>query len=101
MAASNSLSKHLFKVSTLILVTLTLAAPVENTNVSSPRPFKIDLSGGVPRMIRKIKDTVLPDQPQYPSLGSTAGPSVEFLKQLQTEWVTDFDWRREEASMNK
>jgi len=52
-------------------------------------------------MLDLVKNTVLPEQPEYPGLGSTAGIDLDVLKQLQREWLTTFDWSREEAALNK
>ena len=70
-------------------------------DASNLRPFSVDLSAGVPRMLDLVKNTVLPEQPEYPGLGSTAGIDLDVLKQLQREWLTTFDWSREEAALNK
>jgi hypothetical protein len=65
------------------------------------RPFKVDLSKGVPRMLRLIKDGRLPDKPEYPGIGSSLGIDLDVLKDLRKEWLNDFNWQKEQDSMNK
>lgn len=64
-------------------------------------PFEIDLSGNVARMVDLVKNTKLPDTSVYSSLGASAGIDLNVLKQLQKEWVDDFDWKSEEEEMNR
>lgn len=67
----------------------------------SVRPLEIDLSNGVPRMLSLINNTQLPDEPQYPGLGSTFGMDLDFLKGLQEQWLTEFNWNKEQKTMNE
>lgn len=86
----------------LYLCTLTAASSVASGNHDSydVRPFTISLSDGVPRMLERIRDTELPDTiPQYP--GNEAGISLETLKAFRNQWLVDFDWHKEEESLNK
>ncbi|RYP64372.1 hypothetical protein DL771_008766 [Monosporascus sp. 5C6A] len=73
-----------------------------NTHAGSGliEPFKVDLSKNVPRMLDLVKNTKLPDKSVYSSLGPTAGIDLDVLKQLQREWIYDFDWKVEEEDMN-
>lgn len=64
-------------------------------------PFQIDLSKDVPRMLELINHTRLPDESEYPGVGSSFGTGLDFLKGLQKEWLTVFDWKKEQASMNQ
>ncbi|KAM0417085.1 hypothetical protein ACHAPT_012923 [Fusarium lateritium] len=70
------------------------------TNTSPVKPFKVDLSKNVPRMLDLVRNTKLPDTPAYSGLGASAGIDPNVLKQLQREWIEDFDWKREEEDMN-
>ncbi|KAF4983050.1 hypothetical protein FZEAL_1450 [Fusarium zealandicum] len=70
------------------------------TGSSLIEPFKIDLSKNVPRMLDLVKNTKLPEKSAYSSLGASAGIDLEVLKQLQSQWVNDFDWKSEEEDMN-
>ncbi|KAL7947565.1 Alpha/Beta hydrolase protein [Trichoderma barbatum] len=65
------------------------------------RPFNIDLSKNVPHMIEMIKDTHLPNKPVYPGLTSDLGITLDTLKDLKNQWITSFDWQKEQAAMNK
>lgn len=68
---------------------------------SAVKPFKIDLSKQVPRMLDLVKRTKLPSHPVYPGVGSSAGIDLQVLKSLQNEWIHGFDWKAEQASLNK
>lgn len=75
--------------------------PVQLRNEYHLQPFHIDLSSRVPRMLDHIKDTKLPAQPVYTNTGTSAGISLSLLESFRTEWLTSFDWDREQADMNK
>ncbi|KAL8768507.1 MAG: hypothetical protein Q9209_005298 [Squamulea sp. 1 TL-2023] len=47
-----------------------------------------------------IKDTQLPEKPQYPGVDSTLGISLEVLKSLREKWLSEFDWEEEQAYLN-
>lgn len=86
----------------LYFCTLTAASsvPSRNHDPYDVRPFTINLSNGVPRMLERIRDTELPDTvPQYP--GNEAGISLETLKAFRDQWLVDFDWLKEEESLNR
>ncbi len=61
------------------------------------RPFTISLSSNVSRMLSLINNTQLPGGPEHLI---AAGIPLESLKSLQTEWLTQFDWEKEELAMN-
>lgn len=63
--------------------------------------FKVDLSKNVPRMLDLVKNTKLPEKSVYSHLGASAGIDLDILKQLQKEWIDDFDWKAEEEDMNR
>ncbi|KAJ5658458.1 alpha/beta-hydrolase [Penicillium longicatenatum] len=65
------------------------------------RPFKIDLSDRVPRMVRQIREARLPEAPVYTDTGTSAGITLSDLKSLQQQWLTSFDWNKEQISLNK
>ncbi|KAL6414184.1 Epoxide hydrolase [Ilyonectria robusta] len=73
-----------------------------NTLAGSGRiePFKVDLSKNVPRMLDLVKNTKLPEKSVYSQLGASAGIDLDVLKQMQREWIDDFDWKAEEEEMN-
>ncbi|KAK5694081.1 hypothetical protein LTR97_009702 [Elasticomyces elasticus] len=60
--------------------------------------FHIDLDSR--RMVDLIRQTRLPKKPEYPDLGATAGIDLDVLKSMQKQWVTSFDWPKEQASLN-
>ncbi len=98
------LSISIAKLATLVAVGAALAEAAPTPGLSkplSPTPFVINLSGSVPRMLDLINNTVLPDQPEYLGVGSSAGIDLDVLKQLRQEWVTNFDWQAEEAALNR
>jgi hypothetical protein len=63
------------------------------------RPFTIDLSNEVPRMLQQVKNTKLPQAPEYP--GASAGITLDTLKSLQNQWTSHFDWEKEQRGLNK
>lgn len=64
-------------------------------------PLHIDLSKEVPRMLDMINNTRLPDEPEYPGLGSSMGIDLDVLKSLRKEWLHGFDWDTEQKHMNR
>ncbi|KAK5715798.1 hypothetical protein LTR17_016629 [Elasticomyces elasticus] len=82
---------------------LSLASP-SATHRDQPkydvRPFRIDLDHGVPRMLDLVCEARLPERPEYPSLGDSAGIDLDVLEGLREEWLNSFDWPKEQASMN-
>ncbi|KAJ3541266.1 hypothetical protein NM208_g4128 [Fusarium decemcellulare] len=70
------------------------------------RPFNIDLGDRVPRMLDLVKNTRLPTHESPAAkdsvnITSSTGISLSTLKQLQTQWSTNFDWEKEQAAMNR
>ncbi|CAI7626570.1 unnamed protein product [Penicillium viridicatum] len=76
------------------------AAPPAN-DVFDLRPFRIELSDRVPRMLDQIRNTRLPERFPYSGVNSSFGIDLDVLKTLRTEWVTNFDWEAEQNSMNQ
>ncbi|KAJ1711030.1 alpha/beta-hydrolase [Aspergillus flavus] len=64
-------------------------------------PFHIDLSSGIPRMLDQIRGTHLPEQFPYFGVGTSLGIGLDDLNTLRTEWITNFDWEKEQDSMNE
>jgi hypothetical protein len=48
-----------------------------------------------------VRDTHLPDRPVYPGLGSSKGIDLDVLKSLRKEWISGFDWEKEQKNMNR
>lgn len=99
MFSSHALTMKLVGLSALVPVCL--SALVEHANHFDLKPFSINLSKGVPRMLEFVKNTKLPDNEEYKGLGSSAGIALDVVKNLQREWTVDFDWNQEEAELNK
>ncbi|KAL7928227.1 Alpha/Beta hydrolase protein [Trichoderma chlorosporum] len=73
----------------------------QSKNGYNLKPFTLNLENGVPRMLELIENTQLPEAPEYPGLSSDAGISLSTLKSLRTEWLTQFNWGKEQAAINK
>ncbi|KAK4641407.1 hypothetical protein QC761_502150 [Podospora bellae-mahoneyi] len=82
----------------LVTPALTIPSPAVPFKV---KPFRVNLSKNVPHMLDLIRSTQLPAKPQYPGIGSSFGIDLDALKALKQEWLHDFDWEREQASINK
>lgn len=52
-------------------------------------------------MLDQIKRTELPAHPVYVNTGTSAGISLSLLQSFRTEWLTTFDWDREQKALNK
>ncbi|KAJ7162091.1 Alpha/Beta hydrolase protein [Mycena filopes] len=64
-------------------------------------PFKIDLRRELPRLKNLVNNTRLPAKPLYPGAGQDKGIELDFLRELQTEWSTTFNWEAQQAELNK
>jgi hypothetical protein len=82
----------------LAMMTMSIVTAKEDFEL---RPFKIDLSDRVPRMVRQIREARLPEAPVYTDTGTSAGITLSDLKSLQQQWLTNFDWNKEQISLNK
>ena len=65
------------------------------------QPFHIDISEGVSHMMDLISKTNLPERPEYPGVGDTAGIDLQTLKSLKAQWSQAFNWETEQAGMNQ
>ncbi|KAJ7449089.1 Alpha/Beta hydrolase protein [Mycena galericulata] len=67
------------------------------------KPFTINLSSKIPRLNALVNSTRLPRKPLYPGVGSDKGIELEFLSELQTEWLGSptFDWETQQAELNR
>lgn len=70
------------------------------------KPFKVNLSDRVPHMLDLIRNTQLPSSEfvaAHESLNDTLsnGIPLHTLKDLKKEWINDFNWDEEQASINK
>jgi hypothetical protein len=80
-----------------------LIALCEGSPKQSPQvqPFVVDLSKQVPRMLELIKNTRLPDKPEYPGVGGSYGLDLDVLKTLKNQWIHDYDWQTDQSYMNR
>ncbi|KAJ7497713.1 Alpha/Beta hydrolase protein [Mycena latifolia] len=65
------------------------------------KPFKIDLSSRIPHLKDLVRNTLLPAKALYPNAGLDKGIELDFLRELQTEWVETFDWEAQQAELNQ
>jgi hypothetical protein len=65
------------------------------------QPFKIDLSSEVPHLLDLANKTRLPLKPLYPDAGLYQGIELDYLRELQTAWVGNFDWEAQQAALNE
>ncbi|KAJ7671287.1 Alpha/Beta hydrolase protein [Mycena polygramma] len=65
------------------------------------KPFKIDLCVKIPHLKFLLKNTRLPDKALYPSFGPEKGIELDFLRELQSDWLTKFDWEAQQAELNQ
>lgn len=68
---------------------------------NSVNPFVIDLSIGVPRLRELVENTKLPDVPEYAHLADTAGIDLEVLNSMRIQWLSTFDWQKEQEELNR
>ncbi|KAJ7108437.1 Alpha/Beta hydrolase protein, partial [Mycena crocata] len=65
------------------------------------KPFKIDLSHGIPRLKALVNLTRIPAKTLYPNAGSEKGIELDFLRELRNEWLETFDWDAQQAELNQ
>ncbi|KAJ7356823.1 Alpha/Beta hydrolase protein [Mycena albidolilacea] len=84
----------------IAFATVLVAASATN-NRFDLKPFKIDLTGGIPRLKSLVNSTRLPAMAIYPDAGTDKGIELETLRELRTEWATTFDWEVQQAELNQ
>ncbi|KAF2219983.1 Alpha/Beta hydrolase protein [Elsinoe ampelina] len=93
-----------FQAITAALLFMVVGPPVVSatpiTAAYNLKSFKVDLRAGVHRMKALSKDTRLPEEPQYPGLGGSAGIDLDVLKSFRDQLTYNFNWAREERQMN-
>ncbi|KAJ7769699.1 Alpha/Beta hydrolase protein [Mycena maculata] len=77
---------------------MALAADNSSFNL---QPFKIDLTGGIPRSNALANNTRLPETALYPDVGQNKGIEVDFLRELRNDWVESFDWETQQTELNQ
>ncbi|KAJ7618564.1 Alpha/Beta hydrolase protein [Roridomyces roridus] len=56
---------------------------------------------GSPHLKALVNNTWLPEQALYPAAGVDKGIELDTLRDLLTEWVTTFDWGKQEDELNQ
>ncbi|KAJ7661641.1 Alpha/Beta hydrolase protein [Mycena rosella] len=84
-----------------VLVATTVAASGAANDTFNLKPFKIDLSSKIPRLTELVRNTRLPEKALYPEAGQGKGIQLDFLRELQTEWVESFDWDAQQTELNR
>ncbi|KAJ7139486.1 Alpha/Beta hydrolase protein [Mycena epipterygia] len=83
------------------LVSAALAVPLANISTTKVQPFRIDLAKGIPHLEALVKNTHLPDKALYSAAGIEFGVQLDFLRDLQSEWLNGYDWAEQEAVLNQ
>ncbi|KAJ7850409.1 epoxide hydrolase N terminus-domain-containing protein [Mycena olivaceomarginata] len=65
------------------------------------QPFKIDLSSGVPHLLDLANKACLLLKPWYPNAGLYQGIEPDYLCELQTAWIGNFEWEAQQAALNE
>ncbi|KAF7367408.1 Epoxide hydrolase domain protein [Mycena sanguinolenta] len=83
----------------LLMVSLpAMSSDAPNLHVE---PFRIDLAHELPRMKALVQNTRLPVTALYPAAGIEFGIRLDFLHDLQVEWLNEFNWTKQEAALNE
>ncbi|RYP41967.1 hypothetical protein DL767_000598 [Monosporascus sp. MG133] len=62
--------------------------------------FQFNVSDRLPRLYELLRETELPDKPQYPGVGATKGIDLDVLKSLREQWLNEYDWEQEQEYLN-
>ena len=64
------------------------------------KPFKIDISDNdLQEIYTKVKNYPWHEMPD--DGGWDYGTNLEYMKEISSYWVKDFDWRKHEAAINE
>ncbi|KAJ7124411.1 Alpha/Beta hydrolase protein [Mycena epipterygia] len=91
------------KLSCLFAATFAVTVvDASNSSVDSfkLKPFSIDLASEIPRLKALVNNTRLPATALYPSAGQDKGIELDFLDELRTDWLQNFDWEAQQAELN-
>ncbi|KAF7340154.1 Epoxide hydrolase domain protein [Mycena venus] len=55
----------------------------------------------LPHMKALVENTRLPDRTLYPGAGIEFGIKLDFLRDLQAKWLNDYNWTKQEATLNE
>ncbi|KIJ55643.1 hypothetical protein M422DRAFT_151860 [Sphaerobolus stellatus SS14] len=97
---------HCLRRSFFFSLVLVVASPVTSACASLVKPFRVDLTSGIPRMKQLIRRTHIPQSlppiahvtPSPPF--SNPGMDAEWLNELRKTWLETFDWKAEQDYIN-
>lgn len=94
------------KTSALLILALGLLSTAANMGPPNVRPVTLDFTRRVPHMIDLVKGTHLPatelqTAKNGPNNTLLTGMPLSILQKLQKEWTTNFDWEKEQNSINQ
>ncbi|KAJ7141275.1 Alpha/Beta hydrolase protein [Mycena epipterygia] len=64
-------------------------------------PLSIDLTSETPRLKALVSNTRIPIKALYPSASQDKGIELDFLDDLRTGWLHNFDWEAQQAALNE
>ncbi|MGF6928828.1 pimeloyl-ACP methyl ester carboxylesterase [Chitinophaga sp. W2I13] len=93
--------KQTILVLAIAMIALTShAQSKKSNNMFTVKPFKIDVQQTVLDDLQtRLRQTRWPDAPE--NIGWKYGTDPEFLKSLVAYWQNGYDWRKQEAALNK
>lgn len=90
----------------VLFLTIAINAVMANAQPKKPdymfnvKPFKIDVQQAVLDDLQaRLRQTRWPDAPE--NIGWNYGTDPVYLKSLVTYWQNEYDWRKQEAAINK
>ncbi|KAJ7239609.1 Alpha/Beta hydrolase protein [Mycena haematopus] len=93
-----------------LIARLTIATPfvaalagASSSSINNPfnlKPFTVNLTAEIPHFKTLVENTRLPTKALYP-VGPDQGIELDVLRQLKTEWVTTFDWEKQQSEFNQ
>jgi hypothetical protein len=75
--------------------------PPGDSGAFNLQPFQFNISDRLPRMYELLRETKLPDEPQYPGVGATKGIDLDVLKSLRDQWLNEYNWEQEQEYLNR
>ncbi|KAJ7680814.1 epoxide hydrolase 1 [Mycena polygramma] len=92
---------NILLIACLVVVNAFTAAAGAISDSFDVKPFKIDLTAGIPRLKSLVENTRLPDKALYPDVGGEHGIEPDVLRELRSDWLTSFDWEAQQAELNQ
>src|SRR5437773_1052583 len=90
----------------MLVLALGLLSEATRIGTSIIKPLKINLSERLPHMLDLVQRTQLPSA-ELPAAKDnynttlSSGVPLSTLKSLQKEWITNFNWEKEQESINR